>query len=202
MFLYKCGLVQNNLRKGRLVMGYALFCNRKLMLTSRLSDLQVELDSVARQKQNLLDYEAAIADGEVTVDERCSNVILSGHFDQIESIWVAKEGSNGMDGEWTDVMTREVGGAMTSYYDNNPQATEEEAAKAQQQYEEAARKALRQNYVKEVETKRLAAIENQLDQMQKKLETKISATQQELQSVEQAEAQAIQNATPKYAGVG
>ncbi|MBQ9246311.1 hypothetical protein IJ182_08605 [bacterium] len=183
-------------------MGYALFCNRKLMLTSRLSDLQVELDSVARQKQNLLDYEAAIADGEVTVDERCSNVILSGHFDQIESIWVAKEGSNGMDGEWTDVMTREVGGAMTSYYDNNPQATEEEAAKAQQQYEEAARKALRQNYVKEVETKRLAAIENQLDQMQKKLETKISATQQELQSVEQAEAQAIQNATPKYAGVG
>ena len=107
-----------------------------------------------------------------------------------------------MDGEWTDVMTREVGGAMTSYYDNNPQATEEEAAKAQQQYEEAARKALRQNYVKEVETKRLAAIENQLDQMQKKLETKISATQQELQSVEQAEAQAIQNATPKYAGVG
>ena len=40
------------------------------------------------------------------------------------------------------------------------------------------------------------------DIQQKKIETQLTAAQSQLQAVEQAEGKAIENATPKFAGVG
>ena len=50
-------------------MGYALFANRKLYYVSMVNEIQMQLDSIAQQKQNLLNFNASIADGHVTLDE-------------------------------------------------------------------------------------------------------------------------------------
>lgn len=47
----------------------------------------------------------------------------------------------------------------------------------------------------------IAKMENQLEKRQKTIETKIQAYQSDLEATEKAEANAIKNATPKYAGV-
>ena len=61
---------------------------------------------------------------------------------------------------------------------------------------------LSKEYYQNVETKRIAAMENELEMKQKKIESQITAVQNDLQSCEQAEAKAMQLATPKYAGLG
>ena len=44
-------------------------------------------------------------------------------------------------------------------------------------------------------------MENMIDKQQANIETKLTATQQELQKVQEAEGKAIQNSTPKYGGI-
>ena len=51
-------------------------------------------------------------------------------------------------------------------------------------------------------SKKLAVQEAQLEAEQKRIETQISVVQADLEAVQNAEAQAIKNATPKFAGVG
>lgn len=71
-----------------------------------------------------------------------------------------------------------------------------------QSIDDSVLNSLGQEYYQNVESKKIAARENELDVKQKRLETKISALQADLQACEQAEAKGIQNATPKYAGLG
>ena len=56
-------------------------------------------------------------------------------------------------------------------------------------------------FYQNTESKRIAALETELEMKQKKIESQISAVQADLSSCEQAEAKGIQNATPKYAGL-
>ena len=51
-------------------------------------------------------------------------------------------------------------------------------------------------------TKKLEVQEEQLDLQQQKIQTELSVAQSQLEAVQQAEGQAIKNATPKYNGVG
>ena len=66
--------------------------------------------------------------------------------------------------------------------------------------QENLNKKLDREYSKSI-TKKLTARELVLDQKQKVLETKLTAAQQQLQAIQQAEGRAIQEATPKYAGL-
>ncbi len=189
-------------------MGYAIFANRKIMLTNRLNNLQVELMSLENQRQHILDYQATIADGEITSEERANDVANWRRYDAIEEIFQTKEGYHNdvtgedVQGEWTPYITSAVGGYMEEFYAQNPSPTIDEEAIATANAHDNIVSSLRVDYVNEVEAKRLAALENKIDMEMKRVETKISATQNELQAVEQAEGQAIKNATPKYNGVG
>ena len=179
-------------------MGYALFAQRKLALTSMLNVYQVQLEDIQEQKMNLLNYSAATADGYITADEWADNPQL---FNQFNSFELAFQNSIAVHNEDGTVATTEDGKPITQVvqYVNNvikPDVSQYEA------YCNQVEASYRSNYATNVESKRIANEETKLDMQMKKLETKISAIQNEIQSVEQAEARAIQNSTPKYGGLG
>ncbi len=185
-------------------MGYALFCNRKIALTSELNNYQLKLDQLQQQKMNLLNYAGVVADGQITADEYMDNpqIYRKLHaFDEgvINYLTVTDENGN----EVLDSQGNPVN-KVTQYVNDHlgiepttPNFTDIYTASCIQ-----VEKNMREDYAKNVEAKKIAAEETKLDMQMKKLETKITAIQQELQSVEQAEKTGIQNATPKYAGLG
>ena len=177
-------------------MGYALFASRKIMLTNQINSLQLELDQIMNQKQNLLNFSANISDGSVSFDDVIDDfgnyneyVTYQNNFDQYyETI--------------RDVSNETFAKARESWQQQNQGYTDEELAAYELQVQERILSAAGQDYYKNIESKRIEAIENELEMKQKKIETKLTAAKNDLQSVEQAEGQAIQNATPKYNGVG
>lgn len=77
--------------------------------------------------------------------------------------------------------------------------------KARKEYVEGYEKEAKENNTEDKVRKlqiEIEKLENQLDMRQKRLETKLSVQQNELQAVEKQEGQAIKDATPKYSGVG
>lgn len=171
-------------------MGYALFANRKLMYTNMVYSLQSKLDQIMQEKQNLLNFSANIADGIVTAQENAEDISNFSNYCIYEN-------------EFAQFISTpdEEGGAATSignYISSLPDTlTEAEKTNYALTVQNAARTKFAQNY-----NKRLEAMENQLDQQQKKIETQLSVAQSQLQAVEEAEGQAIEKATPKYNGVG
>ena len=77
--------------------------------------------------------------------------------------------------------------------------------KARKEYVEGYEKEAKENNTEDKVRKlqiEIEKLENQLDMRQKRLDTKLSVQQNELQAVEKQEGQAIKDATPKYSGVG
>lgn len=79
---------------------------------------------------------------------------------------------------------------------NKTKASDEYVNQYKEQYE-----ANKQEQIARDLQEQIAKMENELDKRQKTLETKIQAYQADLQATEKAEANGIQNSTPKYAGV-
>ncbi len=183
-------------------MGYALFANRKLMLTSLINGLQLQLDQLMNEKQALLDYSAAVADGEVTDQDKIlgfSNYHGLCEFEQ--SIYDDYNNYVDFQGKTSANIVDDM---VTNYINSGENiANNQDAIDAYRQY--AIENIMRQfgiEHYKNVTAKEIAAQENEIEMRQKRIETKLTAYKQELQSVEQAEPQAIQNATPKFAGLG
>ena len=169
-------------------MGYALFTCRKIYYVNMINNLNAQLDNIAQQKQALLNLSANIADGKVTVDELASDPSnLNNYLSFIEGSDAYKNSEQG-----AGDVTGTIGGFMSG-----KEYSEQDAAAIAQLLDES----LGTEYAK-AQTKKLVANENQLDMQQKRLETKLTAAQRQLEAVEQAEAQAVQNSTPKYAGLG
>ncbi len=175
-------------------MGYALFANRKIYLTNQLNMLQLQLDSIMQQKSNLLQFSANIADGYITAEEMASDASNMPYYenyfmglDQYGNSDQVNEAS----GRVADQARSELGG-------NSDAVTEQSyLMNIQSLFDQE----VREKYA-EAQMKQVAVQENKLDMQQKKLETQISAVQTQLKAVEEAEGQAIQNATPKFNGVG
>lgn len=76
--LYKCRLVKNFNGKGRLVMGYALYAMRKILLTDRVNNYNLELADISNKKNQLQQLGSAVADGEVSAMDlaQCQNIGL------------------------------------------------------------------------------------------------------------------------------
>ena len=70
-----------------------------------------------------------------------------------------------------------------------------------QLFKEAIENSANVQYSQQI-TKKLELQEEQLDLQQQKIQTELSVAQSQLEAVQQAEGQAIKNATPKYNGVG
>ena len=169
-------------------MGYALFTCRKIYYVNMINNLNAQLDNIAQQKQSLLTLSANIADGKVTVDELASDPTnLNSYMSFIQGSDAFKQAEQG-----AGDVTGTIGGFMT-----NQNYSEQDMQAISQLLDES----LGSEYAK-AQSKKLTANENILDMQQKRLETKLSAAQKQLDSIEQAEAQAVDRATPKYAGLG
>ncbi len=168
-------------------MGYALFTARKTYYCNMINQINLQLDQICQQKQSLLNLSANIADGKVTVDELVSDPMnfnnYMGFIEGSAAFNQSEEGAGNLVGT--------IGGFLT-----NKEYSEQDAAILAQLLDES----LGTEYAK-IQSKRLTAEENKLELQQKRLETKLTAAQNQLQAVEQAEQKAIQNATPKYAGI-
>ena len=163
-------------------MAYGMLTSRKIHYTWLVNEIQMQLDQICQEKQSLLTLSAHIADGVVTPEEFASD---------------PKNVANYL------VFQEEVG----SYRDSNLEGAMDSFKKREYSAEESD--ALRQylsnsmavEFAKQ-KARELSVVENQLDMQQKRLETKLTAAQKQLEAIEQAEARAVQNATPKYAGLG
>lgn len=172
-------------------MGYALFANRKIFYTNLVFTLQSKLDNIMQQKQSLLNFSSNIADGVVTVEELAGDASNFNNYS--EFLQGADAYINTPDSE---------GGAASSIGEigsiaANQNQSEEYLASIAEMLNTSVNEKYAQQY-----SKRLEAMENQLDMQQKRIESKLTVAQSQLQAVEQAEAKAIENATPKYNGVG
>ncbi len=172
-------------------MGYALFANRKLYYTNLVYTLQSQLDNISQQKQSLLTFSANISDGVVTVDEIASDA--TNYTNYTEYLTGAATYAATEDDEGGSATTTASILSMGAEVDDSDEYL---AAVA-----ELLDTAVNEEYAKQY-SKKLEAVENQLDLQQKKIETKLTAAQNELEAVEQAEGDAIEKATPKYTGVG
>lgn len=175
-------------------MGYALFANRKLMLTNTINTLQLKLDAIMQQRNELLEFSASIADGYVTAEEMASNASNMPYYenyfmglDQYGSSDQVNEAS----GRVADQARNELG------ENSNDMAEQAYLMNIQSLFDQEVREKYAQ-----AEMRKIAVQENKLDMQQKKIETQLTAAQSQLQAVEQAEGKAIENATPKFAGVG
>ncbi len=189
-------------------MGYVLFASRKLALTSRLNMLQLQLTMIQEEKQNLLNYSAAVADGVITSDEWAEN---TGCYSSLVAFNqnAYDQNPNNQQRAAAAIQTSQneylANNGIDSNFATNTSLTPEQIAAHQASLDTITANTInsvKADYARNVEAANIAAMENQLDLQMKKIETQISATQNELQSVEQAEAQNIQSATPKYAGLG
>lgn len=172
-------------------MGYALFANRKLYYTNLINTLQQKLDNIAQQKTNLASFSATISDGLITVYELASDPSNLGNCQQYLGSY--DEFINKADSE---------GGCATSINEIMSKAVETNQDPAYlQALAEQINQQTAQKYAQQY-SKQLEQTENQLDLQQKKIETQLSVAQQQLQAVEQAESYGIQQATPKYSGIG
>ncbi len=172
-------------------MGYALFANRKIYYTDLVFSLQQQLDNIMQQKMNLLTFSANIADGQVTVEEIASDPTnLNNYYEYWEGAQAYVDTADADGGCATT--TSEIGALAMEQNDS-----EEYLAAIAEMLNKPVNEAYSKQY-----NKKLEVLENQLDMQQQKIETKLTAAQKELESVKDAEGKAIDNATPKYSGVG
>ena len=173
-------------------MGYALFANRKIYYTAVVNSLQLQLDQISQKRMDLANYSMSIADGVVSADEVLNDL---GNSDQYMQYFAGLEQfQNGNPAYVTDQNGNQVD-VGTYYYGTN--ATAEQKVYAEQQYQQG----LAQQYAKNI-SQQIDKMDNQLEMQQKRIETKLTAAQKQLEAVEQAEAQAIDRATPHYSGLG
>ncbi len=171
-------------------MAYALFANRKIYYTNLVFTLQQKLDNISQQKQSLLNFSANISDGVVTVDEIASDATNYNNYTNFLA---------GADA-YASTADDEGGAATTTGAIGDLALAQNDSEEYIQAVAEMINQSVNTAYAKQY-SKQLEAQENELDMQQKKIETQLTAAQQELQSIEQAEGNAISQATPKYSGV-
>jgi hypothetical protein len=172
-------------------MAYALFANRKLYYTNLVFTLQSQLDNISQQKQSLLNFSGNIADGKITVEEIAADPTNFNNYS--EYLQGADAYINTADDE---------GGAATSIGEIGSMAAEQNNSEDYlATIAEMLNESVNEEYAKQY-SKKLEAVENQLDLQQQKIETKLSVAEKQLEAVESAEGDAIDKATPKYTGVG
>lgn len=175
-------------------MGYALFANRKLVLTNTVNMLQLQLDQIMMQRNNLTQFSANICDGYLTAEE------MVGDATNLTSYQAFLKGLNAYANS-DQVM--EAQGQLNDY--TTEEVNQMNDSVQEQQYlfnmQSLFDREVREKYA-EAEMKKIAVQENKLEMQQKKIETQLTKAQNDLKAVEEAEGQAIQNATPKFAGLG
>ncbi len=152
-------------------MGYAMFCARKLMLVSQINDLQYRIVELTMQQQSLAGRSSAIQ------AQRQANY-FNGQGGLTGSVAPATNAYDiGNQGQNPNTLVNNQSG-MTSSVPNGS-VFDDTAA--------------------QFDLYKISQAEKQIEMEMKRLETLLSAKQQEYEAVQKGEEQAIKMATPKYA---
>jgi len=189
-------------------MGYALFANRKLMLTNSINMLNLQLTDIMNKRMDLTELGSAVSDGQITaadiasckqsgvaceygVDMFATKITKYGDEEYYAGLATAKKEAR------ENVGMSRIGIFFGKLFNTKKyQAYKAQVNEYKEQYE-ATKKEEKARQIQE----QIAKMENELEKRQKTIETKIQAYQSDLEATEKAEANAIKNATPKYAGV-
>ena len=218
-------------------MGYALFASRKIMLTDRVNNLQLELTKISDKRNKLLQLSSAVSDGEVSAYDlaQCQDFGLAMSYKigmdgqlalsktspkyQYGRLLAEKEahdkfgGSkilNAICGGGTgagigfligNVPGAIIGGLLGGIIAHKSSSKNKAKNEEIKEYQEAYNEAQIANMVADIQEE-ISKMDNKLDKKEATLETRLTAAQAELEATEQAETKGIQNATPKYAGLG
>ncbi len=174
-------------------MGYALFAAQKINYSNLVFNYQMQLDVISQKMLALTEYAANIADGRYSIEDYCNSTysdpsnFVAFNSNQSEYVNAADEKYN-------------FGTIAASNIPDFDESNEEHQAQYSSIYA-----SLQDKYAKEYAdqiTKQLEVEEHKLELQKNKIETKLTAAQKQLEQIEQAEGQAIEKATPKYAGLG
>ena len=174
-------------------MGYALFAAQKINYSNLVFNYQMQLDVISQKMLALAEYAANISDGSYSIEDYCSSTysdptnFVMFNSNQSEYVATADEKYN-------------FGTIASSNIPDFDESNEEHQVQYNSIYT-----ALQDKYAKEYAnqiSKQLAVEEQKLEMQKKKIETKLTAAEKILEQVEQAEASAIEKATPKFAGLG
>ena len=215
-------------------MGYALFAMRKILLTDRVNNYNLDLMELSNKKNKLQQLSTAVADGEVSAFDlaQCQEVGLAMSYkmgidgkltlakfskeNQAGSLMAKAEAGKQFGGSWLAnlggaaagaaigsfggpvgaIIGGVIGGFVGNKLSNKTKAREEYEDNYKQEFTDAQLANIVEDLARDI-----AQMENMIDKKQANVETKLSATQQELQKVQEAEGKAIENSTPKYGGV-
>ena len=215
-------------------MGYALFAMRKILLTDRVNNYNLDLMELSNKKNKLQQLSTAVADGEVSAFDlaQCQEVGLAmsykmgidgklalskfskenvagtlmakgESYKQFGGSWLANLGGaaagaaiGSFGGPVGAIIGGVIGGFVGNKLSNKTKAREEYEDNYKQEFTDAQLANIVEDLARDI-----AQMENMIDKKQANVETKLSATQQELQKVQEAEGKAIENSTPKYGGV-
>ena len=151
-------------------MGYAVFTARKIMLNTKINNLQFRLMALSQQKQNLSQYSSNMQQ-------------------QFGMMSMMLGGNNGGMNMLSNMLAMGGNQQMAAYAMMMQQGYNQQNMFAQMQYSAMAQSML----------KPVAMAETQIDNEMKSIETQVKAAQAELDKVEQAEDKAIEKSAPKFA---
>ena len=157
-------------------MGYAVFTARKLMLTSRVNNLNFRLMCLSQQKQSLSQQMAS----------------MQSMFGQISMNLNTSCGLN-----TNNLMGSFLGGIGLGNMDSSLLGQQLSFGKGN--YEQLA---LYNNYIQQMQRSMMAPIamqDNAIDMEMKTIETQLQAARQELEAVEKHEGDEIKKSAPKFA---
>lgn len=186
-------------------MGYALFTARKLMLQTRLNQMNYRLMVLSQQQQDMT-QQVANQQMMSSFNSSTNSIFAYQQYD------VAKQAlSNNLDiksADYKDAKGNLNYAALLKDVNNNKQGTDKLEQKTidndtdflKDQLNEMLNKNQLQSQSDALKLQAVQTVGNQIDLEMKKLDSQIKETTAELEQVEKAEDTAIKNSAPKYGG--
>ena len=167
-------------------MGYALFAQRKLVLTGQINMIQLQ-QTQRSDEQMQLATESANLKQRLSALNEANAYKMKGLYDKLS----ASETDGSTNSDQADFNTQNGQQPETTSKDD----VELEIKKLENELKIETEQINRETY-------QISLKENRLQMEVKSLDTKLTALQQQLEAVEQAEGKGIEGATPKFGGLG
>lgn len=172
IFLSSLFLIKYDREKDRRKeMGYALFTARKMSLKSKVNQYNLQLMQISNKETELTQKTARLQKRNNRIDAA-----------QNKGSAVAKIGGTVLGGVFGGILGAGIGSSLGEGFSDFANSAIDQGQQAYTEYQETE----------------LARQQKELDTEKQRLNTLLSAAQNELQKVEEAEESAIKSATPKY----
>ena len=175
-------------------MGYALFAQRKLCLTGQLNSLNLQQTQRSNEQLQLSSNTLSLQK-QLTSLQTAQATQLAGKYEEL-----ANSGSDYEFNRDTEQYTDKNGNSYSQeQWQNN---LSEERARIQAEIHQIEEKFKVEEDVINRQIYQVSIKENAIEMEVKRIDTKVTAVQKQLEAVQEAEGSGIDRATPKFNGIG